>query len=110
MFIQSFFGGIVKLLKNGLFWSAVIFVTVVYLMINGVGNISSNVSGQQLEIIENAVRRSAVQCYALEGTYPVDLEYLVTAYGLQYDAKSYVVHYRNVGGNLLPEISVFHLN
>ncbi len=107
--ISDFFSGIVKLLKNGLFWSAIVFAVVIYLMLFGVNNISTNVSGQQLEIIENAVRRSAVQCYALEGSYPVDIDYLIESYGLQYDTKSYVVHYRNVGGNLLPEISVFHL-
>ncbi len=85
------------------------FAGVVYIMVTSVSDISSGVSGQQLDLIENAVRRSAVQCYALEGSYPEDLEYLVESYGLQYDTQRYVVHYRNVGGNFLPEISVFYL-
>ncbi len=109
MYNNNFFDKIKNVLKNGLFWSALMFALVVYFMLFGVDNISSNVSSQQLEIIANSVRRSAVQCYALEGSYPEDLEYLVQAYGLQYDSGSYVVHYRSVGGNLLPEISVFHL-
>ncbi len=107
--MKSIFSKISNLLKNALFWSAVMFAVVVYFMLYGVDSVSSNVSGQQLDIIANSVRRCAVQCYALEGTYPTDIEYLVDSYGLQYDSTSYVVHYRNVGGNLLPEISVFHL-
>ncbi len=97
------------ILKNGVFWSLVMFVGVAYIMAFGVDEISSSVSDQQLEIIENNVRRSAVQCYSLEGAYPQDLEYLVEHYGLQYDAKAYVIHYRSTGGNLLPEIIVLSL-
>ncbi len=107
--MKSFFANAINLLKNGLFWSAIMFAVVIYLMLYGVDSVSSNVSGQQLEIIENSVRRCAVQCYALEGTYPTSIDYLVESYGLQYDSSSYVVHYRSVGGNLLPEITVFHL-
>ncbi len=109
MYNNNFLDKVKNLLKNGLFWSAIMFAFVVYFMLFGVNNISSNVSSQQLELIANSVRRSAVQCYALEGSYPKDLEYLVQEYNLNYDSESYVIHYRNVGGNLLPEISVFHL-
>jgi hypothetical protein len=52
------------------------------------------------------VRRAAVQCYALEGAYAADLQYLVDNYGIRPDTKRFVVHYLYQGDNLLPDITV----
>ena len=90
-------------------WSAVLLAAVVYFFLYGIGNVSSKVTSEQLAIIENNVRRSAVQCYALEGRYPDDINYLVEGYGLVYDDKKFVVHYENIGSNMMPQISAFYL-
>lgn len=42
-------------------------------------------------------------------SYPQDLDYLKERYGLRYDTERYIVHYKSLGSNLLPEISVFYI-
>lgn len=56
--------------------------------------------------LENAVRRSAITCYATEGVYPPDLEYLESHYGLQIDREHYTVFYEIFAENLMPDITV----
>lgn len=55
--------------------------------------------------IEAAVRRAATACYAAEGRYPEDLEYLYNNYGLSRDGK-YAVHYGIFASNLPPDVDV----
>ena len=61
---------------------------------------------KQQESLENALSRDIVQCYALEGQYPRDLEYLEEHYGLTYDKKTFFVDYRPVAANLYPDVTV----
>jgi len=56
--------------------------------------------------LEEAVRRSAVACFAAEGIYPPTLDYLEAHYGLQVDEERYVVIYEALGSNLMPDITV----
>ena len=39
--------------------------------------------------LERALTRSITQCYALEGTYPPDINYLTDHYGLTYNSDYY---------------------
>lgn len=57
-------------------------------------------------LLEDALRRTAVACYASEGFYPPDVEYMQTHYQLQFDEDSYVVHYERFASNLMPDITV----
>lgn len=66
----------------------------------------SRSSGIQVESIERAIHEAALQCYALEGYYPEDLEYLSEHYGILLDEVHYQYHYQYVGGNIRPEIKV----
>ena len=56
--------------------------------------------------LEEALRRTAVACYASEGFYPPNVDYMVQHYGLQYDERSYRVHYEIFASNLMPDITV----
>lgn len=56
--------------------------------------------------LEDALRRAAVACYAAEGIYPPDLDYLIEHYGIQVDEKHYVVYYEVFASNLMPDITV----
>ena len=56
--------------------------------------------------LEDAIRRSAVACYAAEGIYPPDLAYLEEHYGIQIDESRYTVSYDIFGSNLMPDITV----
>ena len=63
-------------------------------------------SGQSRELIEKAVRRSAVQCYAIEGRYPPSVEYLEENYGVRIDRDRYNVFYNGFASNVMPEIVI----
>lgn len=61
---------------------------------------------QGREQLEDALRRTAVSCYALEGFYPPNVAYMEDNYGLSYDKEHYTVHYEVLAANLMPEITV----
>ncbi len=106
---STFLHKILSVLRSGVFWSLLLFAVVVTVIMLGVDNISGTVTEQQQQMLADAVRRNAVQCYSLEGSYPPDLDYLKENYGLYYDSEKFVVHYQSLGSNLLPQISVFVL-
>ena len=56
--------------------------------------------------MKNAVIRSAVECYAVEGAYPDSLSYLEQHYGLTVNHRDYIVSYEAYAGNQLPDVRV----
>lgn len=62
------------------------------------------------DILERALARSITQCYAIEGTYPPDLNYLIDNYGLSYDIEKYYIDYRYIGANLRPDTTIIERN
>ena len=77
----------------GIFWAAF-------------GNVGKGADAEQFRMTEEAIRRAAVNCYAIEGSYPQNLGYLIEHYGVQVDTQKFVVTYDVVGSNLLPYIEV----
>jgi len=63
--------------------------------------------GEKYNILADAIDRSAVQCYAIEGFYPPDIEYLEDNYGLVVDYDKYVISYSVFASNIMPEVEVF---
>ena len=63
-------------------------------------------SEESLRLVEENVRRAAVQCYALEGAYPANLSHLEERYGVQVDESRFFVDYQYVAANLMPDITV----
>lgn len=64
---------------------------------------------ESLDLAEQSIRRAAVQCYALEGTYPVSWDHLKEVYGVSVDESRYFVDYQYVASNLMPDITVLPL-
>ena len=85
-------------------------VLLMILLIGGVWVLISRVGRRsgaaQTEFVTDAVHNAALTCYAVEGAYPDDLEYLRAHYGLAYDQDRYLVRYDSFGSNLMPDISV----
>ena len=71
-----------------------------------VSRVDTAQSGAQTQFVYDAVRNAALTCYAVEGAYPNDLEYLRTHYGLAYDQSRYFVTYSAFASNQLPDIYV----
>ena len=61
---------------------------------------------EDLRQLEEALRRSCAACYAAEGVYPPDLDYLRDHYGLQIDEERYTVKYSVFAENLMPDFTV----
>jgi len=61
---------------------------------------------QDIRQLEQALRRSAAACYALEGAYPPNVDYMCEHYGLTYNKNRYIVHYELFASNFMPDIAV----
>lgn len=59
------------------------------------------------QVLRKAVTDAAVTCYAIEGRYPRNLQYIIDNYGVLVDTDTYLVSYSAYGENLLPEIRVY---
>ncbi|MFA9424149.1 MAG: hypothetical protein ACERLG_11255 [Sedimentibacter sp.] len=62
---------------------------------------------ERYNILSDAIVRSAVQCYAIEGFYPPNIQYLESNYGLVVDHDKYVISYNVFASNIIPDIDVF---
>lgn len=56
--------------------------------------------------VKEAVLESAIQCAAIEGSYPSELSYLEEKYGLNINHNDYVVMYICFSSNNVPSVSV----
>lgn len=56
--------------------------------------------------LEDALHRAAAACYANEGAYPPDVDYLRQHYGIRYEQDRFAVIYQPVASNLMPDITV----
>lgn len=56
--------------------------------------------------VRNAVVAAAVQCCAVEGSYPSSLAHLEDTYGLVINHNDYVVTYEWLGDNVPPSVVV----
>lgn len=84
----------------------VIAVLILLCFLGGIANLSQGRKAEDKQQLEEALRRAAVACYAAEGIYPPNVEYMVEHYGLQIDTRRYVVSYTAFAENLMPDITV----
>lgn len=68
--------------------------------------VSADLLEQGAAALEQSVRQAAVQCYAIEGSYPPSLSYLEQNYGLQINHARYYVSYSAFASNRMPDITV----
>ncbi|MDO4544621.1 MAG: hypothetical protein Q4C25_00545 [Bacillota bacterium] len=96
-------------LKRRLPVLAALFLLVVLLVVIALfgSHINHTYDREDMQLTEDAVRKYAVQCYALEGSYPESIEYLADNYTLTLNKDKYVYHYDYIGANMMPDISVF---
>ena len=78
----------------------------VYLLVNKVGSASGQA---ETELVRDAVRSAVLTCYAVEGAYPTNIEYLKEYYGLAYNEEAYKVIYDAFASNIMPSVVVVEL-
>ena len=87
--------------------SASVFFLVLLTVVFVLNQAERSVSEEQYAALENALRRAAVTCYALEGRYPPTLEYLTRQYGVVEEPGRYGVRYDIFAPNIMPDIEVY---
>lgn len=52
------------------------------------------------------IKQASDHCYAVEGRYPPDLQYIQENYGINVDNRRFTVDYRRTSPNRMPEIKI----
>lgn len=68
--------------------------------------VAPKISSQGTVSLRHAIVQSANQCYAIEGAYPYNLEYLENNYGLVVNHDDYVITYEVFADNVAPSVVV----
>ncbi len=84
----------------------VLFVALMFGFVLIINQVTSSSGDKEIQLVEDAVRKAALTCYAVEGMYPDDLQYLRDNYQLAYNEEKYLVTYDSFASNLMPGISV----
>lgn len=84
----------------------IIVLAAVLCFVTALGNLQSGQRQEGRAQLETALRRTAVACYAAEGVYPPNVEYMESYYGLRVDKDHYTVFYEVFAENLMPDITV----
>ena len=92
--------------KTGVLVTVLAILLVLVIAVAAFGHSGRDVSEEGAAAIRETVRRSALQCYAVEGVYPPDLQYLIDNYGLQINTEDYAVAYDCFASNLPPDVRV----
>jgi hypothetical protein len=90
-----------------------IFIAIAAVICVSFASFTANLSVMQaeegLKITRDAVKRTAINCYAVEGVYPQSVEYMEENYGLAIDYDRYIVHYEVFASNIMPSITVIRI-
>ena len=96
-------------LAAGCVVTAAVFCVVVSLFLNGIFSILNRAETERAANLQAAMTRASVQCYAIEGRYPPNVQYLEEEYGVSIDRDHYAVFYNGFASNIMPEITVVPL-
>ncbi|MGE4214711.1 MAG: hypothetical protein AB7E42_08050 [Anaerotignaceae bacterium] len=91
---------------SGLLGYGIVLVAILGFFIVSTNRMYESSSEDGCRLLIEAVAKTAVHCYAIEGQYPKDIDYLEENYGLSYNHDRYTVHYELTGANLMPGIFV----
>ncbi|MGN1008847.1 MAG: hypothetical protein ACI4PV_07855 [Butyricicoccus sp.] len=72
----------------------------------GVWQIDDWMAAEGRRALEHELEQAAEHCYAAEGRYPPDLDYIEEHYGVRTGNRRYTVEYRRVAPDRAPEIIV----
>lgn len=72
----------------------------------GSRQVGHDLDSASAQALRQAVLQAAVQCYAVEGSYPASLDYLEENYGLLVNHDRFIVTYEAFASNLMPQVNV----
>lgn len=74
--------------------------------ITAVNNTDDSTKQRELAAVKTTIENGITMCYAIEGVYPENVDYLAENYGLNYDKDRYIVRYDRFADNIRPTVSV----
>lgn len=93
--------------KQGILFPCSIFFVVLVAGIVGGLYFEHMSNMQNIDLLRQSIRKAVVQCYAIEGAYPPDVEYIEENYGLEYNQEKYFIDYEIFASNVMPNIEVY---
>lgn len=91
---------------RGLALTLIVFAALIVGVFALTGQIGDASGKAETELVREAVRSAVLTCYAVEGAYPGELDYLQQNYGLAFDEENYIVVYEAFASNIMPEVRV----
>lgn len=96
----------IKKRTTGIFFSILLFVVLAFYFVSAINGISADTLDRQEQSLDSALNRAIVSCYCVEGTYPPNLDYLISHYGITYDKNSFFIDYQAIGSNIYPDVTI----
>lgn len=87
-------------------FSILFFLAVIAVFLYGIATVSSGSAEDERRILDEAIHKDIVHCYAVEGMYPPTLSYMEEHYGLMYDHDKFLVDYETIGSNIMPNVTI----
>ena len=82
--------------------TVLLLTVIIFLFVSVLNNTSHQIAGENMKSTEAAIRKALVTCFAVEGFYPSEINYLEKYYGLVIDWNKYDLYYNLYADNLLP--------
>lgn len=99
--------GMEKKKKTTMIVPMLLFVVAIGILVKGIFYLDYVNDMQNVDLVRQSVKRAAVECYAIEGAYPADVEYLEDNYGVVIDHDKYYVEMEGFASNIMPDIEVY---
>ncbi|MBR1443214.1 MAG: hypothetical protein IJ583_06740 [Firmicutes bacterium] len=65
-----------------------------------------NIASDSADAVKSNIDSALMSCYAIEGSYPYNIDYLEENYGVVIDRDKYSVEYEVQGSNIRPVVKV----
>ncbi len=84
----------------------IILIAVLLIALIVIRDPGKDIGEESATAIQQAVERSSLQCYVVEGVYPPNLQYLEDNYGLQVNKNDFYITYDAFASNIPPSVVV----
>lgn len=92
--------------NRGLWITGIVFLLLTLLFVLSLTSTAQSSATRESEVLDSALRRAIVTCYAVEGRYPPSLDYIAENYGVLVDETQYSVYYDAFAANVMPTLRV----
>ena len=83
-----------------------LFVITAIVLLGGLTSTEQANHEEQAKMLSDNINRAIISCYALEGSYPQSLDYIVENYNVRIDEEKFIVHYMIFASNIMPDVDI----